>query len=48
MIVCLQLSSVIVIVVIAWQSEMKRKTSFPFAFHSFFRNFAGKTKRMEV
>ena len=23
-----------------WHSEMKRKASFPFAFRSFFRNFA--------
>ena len=25
-----------------WHSEMKRKASFPFAFLSFFRNFAQK------
>ena len=31
---------------LTWHSEMKRKTSFPFAFLSFFRNFAIKIAKL--
>jgi len=32
---------------LTWHSEMKRKTSFPFAFLSFFRNF-GRNRRISL